>query len=364
MSEEKKDDIYPVPLDHTLLPVACGFANAGATCYWNAMLQALITCTPLRTVIEEHDEDPIYLQHPVIQKLRELYALQQTGDIPLAHDAHSTSERENAIMTAKYNMNNASRYAYELWLVIQDYRRNYDKYNPPAEGAKPSTRSVFELGAQQDANEMSMFMLDILDMLPDVIDLFTHIYQVLIYCHKCHDMVSAVQQKELFFAIDPELRTPQKKELSSMDNHRAEEGDLRSYLIKRHGYVSDFCCPKCKIRDEYLQIYRLVRVPAIMMVFSKVYHRKLSTKFVPIMHFPASGQPRVGLRYEAVAQIQHSGGMGGGHYWATARRYDSDDWSTLNDNSVHQTSKKFQPDVNTYGVVYCYVGTEKLPDML
>ena len=52
-----------------------GFNNLGATCYFNAMLQSLLSCTSFTQELLQHKESEEYDKNPVTKKLIELIEL-------------------------------------------------------------------------------------------------------------------------------------------------------------------------------------------------------------------------------------------------------------------------------------------------
>ncbi len=364
-------DLYPTPFKANLLPPPCGFANSGATCYWNALLQSLLTCTSIREIMVANRNNPKYSSHPVVSSFLRIYdAINHEAEqgisttLPVIcdmKDASTMNSRSAAIQYKAEVMSKFSSLSSNLWQTTQDYR-------------KSKKLPTFRVGHQQDANEMFVYLTDILEDLEDVMGLITHRYQVYIYCHlmPCQRWISNTVQDEVFFAVDPSLRTPQREKLSALDAGECSEGDLQSYLMKRRGFVDEFYeCPKCKIRGERLQIYRLRRIPSIIMITSKNYYKKENLAFPPFIRIPAEkpedapASERRFMRFEAVAQIQHSGGMGGGHYWAVARRSpiagtNTENWWVLNDSSASQSREQLAPNPDTYCVLYHFICLETI----
>ena len=126
---------------------------------------------------------------------------------------------------------------------------------------------------------------------------------------------------------------------------------MNKFLVKQAGYIDkDFKCPNCKKAGEKYNINCLVMVPEVLVVLSKKYERgrKLDkyTNFPKKLIFKGkNGRP---LIYEAISQIEHSGNLNGGHYWAVSRR--NIGWYNLNDNSFNKA--EFMPTNNTYIVFY------------
>lgn len=361
MSTESKKSNMPIPFDEKLLPPPCGFTNIGATCYWNAFLQCMITCSSFIQIILKNADQENYKANPVAQlfaklfrefnvKYREVSASKGSPD--------GIREREEAI---RFNAEVSSKFCNispELWHCMNKLLRDRQK--------------AYMRPGQQDSNEIAMMMIDSMEELEEVQDLFMHQYMVSIYCHECKKFCSEKTSEYPFFEVQPDLKSEQLPKFASWDKNPPIDGDLQSYLMKQNSYVDkDYRCPECGIQTERFKTTRLSRVPEILIVLSKIYQKRLATKYVSEMLLPLSGQPNKKLLYRAVAQVEHSGSMGGGHYWAYAWRapcsfsIDPDTpndspshkkWWNLNDSSVSRTDHELQPSEGTYMVFYNFMG--------
>lgn len=108
-------------------------------------------------------------------------------------------------------------------------------------------------------------------------------------------------------------------------------------------------CEKCKTRRKMRKQYKLWRLPEILIVHLKRFRGqgrirskdnsriRLDTQ-VDVSNFLHKKSREVigrqGSSYEIYAVSNHSGGTGGGHYTASCKRENNDEWRYFNDNSV------------------------------
>ena len=139
--------------------------------------------------------------------------------------------------------------------------------------------------------------------------------------------------------------------------------------------LRDYRCPVCAVPTVAARHYRLAMIPEIMFCMFNLYegfggaHR--ARYFPPALWIPAIA----GGDYEfrVVAQVEHWGGLGGGHYWARGLRAapslatsssaaselttSSQKLSVYQLNDMGVQPAHFAPSANTYIVVYNYAGT-------
>lgn len=290
-----------------------GFNNMGATCYFNAMLQSMLSCTSFINILVKNKENPKYLENPVTKQL-----------IELIESTRSESD--------------VSKYAPRIWkeMVVFLCRKE-----------KKSINQV--LVGQQCAREGFHCLMNVLEEFSEIQNLFLHRYKTLVHCFACDKFVSDVDSLYSIFEVQPNLKTEQLEKFKQYDEDRAV--NMNEFLMKQTSYVDkDFVCPECKDRDEKYNMHCLVMIPEILVVLSKKYTtgRKLDvmTDFPKNLVFKGKGGKN--LNYAAVSQIEHGGGLNGGHYWAISRR--DDGWYTLNDNNV--SKGEFGPTKNTYITFY------------
>ena len=122
---------------------------------------------------------------------------------------------------------------------------------------------------------------------------------------------------------------------------------MNAFLDELKYQVSDID-GRCTCGSEIKRIYRLTMLPEIVIVvFNKFKHKKLIT-FPQRFELDSLGGEK--MIFKQVAQIEHSGNMNGGHYWAHCLRQGS--VYCMNDSSC--TRGSFNPTPNTYMVFYNY----------
>lgn len=313
-----------------------GFNNLGATCYFNAVLQSLLSCTSFIHYLLKNRKNPEYNENPVTRKLIEL--------VDMALNMRDGDMSSNSISQMSPN----------IWIEMIKFlcKKNNMKINNFMNG-------------QQCAGEGFDYLIDSLENFEDIQDIFTHRYKTTVYCIDCDKCVSNVNSTNFVFKVPPNLKNEQLDRFKKYDKlidenyentkeHNQEsknnKSEMNKLLTRQTGYIDKFyICPECKQGGEKYSIDHLVMSPEILVVLSKKYvaNNKLDiyTDFPKTLEF--NGKDSI-LKYEAVSQIEHSGGLNGGHYWAISRRHNG--WYSLNDNQF--TKSEFNPTKNTYIVFY------------
>jgi ubiquitin C-terminal hydrolase len=348
-----------------------GLVNTGVICYFNSVMQSMLSCTSFIEAIK-HIGATQEVKNPIMMKFVELVGLTEELDIldnrveelnsdkiksdKIKSDKIKSDKLEESQkkLTEKYSkiknatilnqrraviINSLRIISPSIWreMVVFLCRKN-----------KTDIRNF--LSGQQCAREGFHYLMDSLDAFNGIQNLFIHRYKSMIRCFKCDDWVSKKECVYSLFEVQADLTTPQLDQFKSYDLKLYTEGQtMNEFLQKQPGYVEDFICPKCKDRDAKYKVNYLVMAPEILVVLSKKYvaGRKLDvyTEFPETMEFPGSAGP---LKYQAVSQIEHTGGLNGGHYWAISKRRDG--WRTLNDTRI--SDGEFKPTNNTYMVFY------------
>jgi ubiquitin C-terminal hydrolase len=88
-------------------------------------------------------------------------------------------------------------------------------------------------------------------------------------------------------------------------------------------------------------------VPEVIICRFNIYGARKINQFPQEFNLPhVSGSEMV---YQIVAQVEHSGGLNGGHYWARGRR-EKNVVYRLNDLNTSPTT--FEPSIGTYMIAY------------
>lgn len=179
-------------------------------------------------------------------------------------------------------------------------------------------RHDFTFGRQQDVHEGLTFLIDALGK--DVQSHFEIRYACEIICDRCGKRRPAGPNKD--WIAPPEILT----DLTEVEAPVANQQQVQAYLLGHDQYPRDYACESCAVRNtatlghnkEVVRIernvrqhYSLRRVNEVIVLYFKKYGRKSRQYFPPSLDFDATQGI---LHYEAVAQIDHYGGMSGGHY--------------------------------------------------
>jgi ubiquitin C-terminal hydrolase len=307
-----------LPYNLKFVPKGNGFVNLGATCYFNSILQCLMSCSSIFETLKANEDKDHIKNHPLARNLMALHRASMMGQ-------------------------DVSRACIPVWrdiMGIAQARNDKVKINM----------------GQQDAHEGLMMFLDIVDTIPEIKRLFEHRHRTQVLCDKCKKWVVDRKETNLTFDVQPDLKTEQHIKFYAIDEHYNTTMSLNNFLRKQNGFIDEnYICPNesCKQRGHKFKTTTLTMSPEILPVLIKKYSRvKTVTPFPGTLEFVLIGGKQK-LIYRLVAQSEHSGSMTGGHYWAIGLR--SDGWKNLNDSSVNPGIPG--PTSNSYVLFYHYVAT-------
>jgi len=309
-----------VRFDERFMIGPCGFRNAGATCYFNAVVQSLLSCTSLNQTILEAGRQGDAQANPVIQAYIKILAV----DNSQMHDDKKAALLKNLCPA--------------LWEQIHQY----------ASGRNEKIR--LDRGQQCAGEGFHLFLQSVEDIEP-IQRLFMHRYKTEITCAPCAEVVTTKKDDYGMFEVQPNLSVEQHEDFKEVDDQYGESIPMREFLQKQNGFVEGYKCPQCGDKANKFTSVKLTMVPEILVVMSKKYSPDGRQKRGMATPFPAkiSFRAKHGLlEYEAVSQIEHAGSLGGGHYWAISRRRGG--WFRLDDTRM--AAAKFEPTNNTYMVFY------------
>jgi ubiquitin C-terminal hydrolase len=184
---------------------------------------------------------------------------------------------------------------------------------------------------QEDAEEGIITMIEAMNI-SAVRKMFKYKYNVCITCNACGHSLKKVDEN-YFLKVHP----------ADLQNTT-----LTQYIFSNTTNINDYRCDNCKQMGHCVRVNRLGYIPEVFIIVFEKYLHKWNIQYPSSLTFIGTdGQSR--LRYEPVAQIEHSGGQRGGHYWAIVNR--GNFIYKMNDHNVSQT--RFMATNNTYIVVYC-----------
>lgn len=374
-----------IPFKFKYIPQAFGFMNMGATCYFNALLQGLLTCTSLTEVFLKNKNNRKFTDNPVARIYLSIIDLFMTG-----------TKEDGGL-----NSRALSGKSPELWHSMIQYLR------------KQNSQIQFGHG-QEDSYEGFTMLMQCWENISEIRTLFEHTYHDNYLCPDCRthkftfEHMNEVKYKNItdknYEAGLKTFNKEQKYEHESKNdysgwipimthfivNHDFTGGDdeeikkkfgcetnfsrkisnpLQDFIMCPKTILEDVCCSNCKSKCDKLKYSSLAVLPEILVIVIKKYHFiKTASKLNIVTQLPdrLSFEANSGktLMYKPIVQIMHTGGIGGGHYWAHAIRkldttteyiQDNYKWFNLNDNSATYISapiQKFVSDTNSYTVIY------------
>lgn len=328
--------------DPSLAPPGFGLENTGVSCFINSLLQALASCTAFTRAVLGNEE---YLGATrtgaaVFAFVRDYSRQPLPADISY-HSARilgalqaDLAERRNRVQLASGMQCAAETLVFLL-----------DMMEPPL--------SRRETGAERVRQAADS----------PITQLFMNRFRCSVYCAVCGEVVSTTTDASTTFSLF------HFDALKSRPNTPATfSKNIRSYASPVPGYE----CPTCakarmaataktaQPRPTAHRIYDLTMVPEIMFCMFNLYEgyggERKPRYFPQRMEIPAIGGGS--LSFRQVAQIEHTGTLSGGHYYAYGLRAGGAVY-LLNDRSA--APGQFSSTPNTYIVVYQYAGREPMP---
>jgi ubiquitin C-terminal hydrolase len=274
-----------IPFSDEYLPRVFTLQNNGVLCYLNSITQALMSCTSLNYCLQQ------------CQK----YNNASDNDLALAYIRlllKHPPETEDLGKFQAIHTDDAS----EILMLI----------NRARQGKKDNLL----FGRQEDIHEGLVLFLDTIQN--GVENLFYTRNQCEIYCRKCKDHRPSGEGK----AEPPEIIVDLSEEDPLIQETLLSKEDIEKYISGSVQIPRDYKCENCGVSNDYnketstvtpnvMQIYTLVRLSEIIVLLFKKYTKKDERYFPPTLEFSSNAGI---LNYKVVAQIEHSGGMAGGHY--------------------------------------------------
>ncbi len=305
-----------IEYDEKYVPDGQGFINIGSTCYFNSILQCLLSCPSIYKTLDAIREK----KHVKINKLAQNFI-----------DLWDSALKNEDI----------SQKCFPVWNYIIAISRSQNN-------------KIRMDSGQQDAHEGLMMFLDAVESIPEIRRLFEHRYRIQAFCDLCKECVIDRKETGLVFEVQPDLKTEQLDKFKEIDEYGNTSMPLNEFLVRQNGYIDgNHICEKCNQRSEKYKTTTLCMIPEILAVTFKKYTNKMNTPFPATLKFISKGASKQ-LVYKLVAQTEHYGSMSSGHYIAICKR--SSGWKEISDNSV--SDGQAGPTTNTYIVFYHYMGEE------
>ena len=319
-----------------LVPAAFGLTNTGVICYLNSFLQMLAGCSAfVRAVLLNVD----YLTRSrtgkaVLDFVRAFATLGGPRNPPDPNVAFLSASVLTALMADLAVRRPWVRFGGGQESASEALVHLLDMMDPP----QKSVAAESSLGAHVTSIESPITRL------------FLHRFRCDLVCRQCQKVVSVMTDYAVVFHLfyfDRLRRQPETPE------------DFAKALKLHVTTTDDYQCPECKKKTAAFRVYHLTMSPEIMVCAFNLYvgtmgHGARRARYFPERQvFPSVD--RGSLTFRIVGQIEHSGSLSSGHYWARGLRNDGIVYR-LNDSSVSPTS--FVPTPDTYMVAYHYERSE------
>ena len=301
------------------LPAPFGLGNTGSICYLNASLQALASCTALSRVLEEAPPAELTATGAALAKFLRI-------------------ARGSSIASIASSANVASESAAILGALRADLasRRPRTRFGSGQESASEAFVLILEMLLRDDDKAQPANCA--------VSQLFAHRYRCTVVCGACRRAVSRDVDENVHFS------------LFHFDG--LEPSAFAAALARHVSVLEDYVCPECKQRGSAIRRYDLTMAPEILVCLFNAYvgrgGAKIPRRFPETFELPARAGGAIG--YRLVAQIEHSGGLDGGHYWARCLRLSGGVAQAFMLNDAGVSPAAFGASAETYVVVYHVCG--------
>lgn len=277
-----------------------GSINAtGSMCHFNALLQALFSCPSfVKAMIEE--------KNTFRDKFNVLGCLLSDACAFLINDAVPDVDYQTKSQQISHIILNAL----EKTFKEKNINTNFGD-------------------RQECAHEGLTLLLDMIDN-KKISELFEQQHTKTINCLHC-DHCLTITDNNIYHNVGTERITN-------------KDQFIKNWYIK-HELLSDYVCDKCNMKGANLTVKLTIINKIIVIMFNKFMHKKLEY-FPSTFAIKSTKDKRVSIN--AVSQICHIGGMGGGHYFAIASR--NDKFYEFNDSNVSE--KSMEPNPLTFMVFY------------
>lgn len=361
-----------IPFNLKYLPIAFGFNNLGATCYFNGLLQSLLTCTSLTETFLKNKNNPKFKNNNVAMVYLSIIELFQKYN----HDENIKRR--------------LARKSPELWYSMMSYLKTKGIYRNFGRG-------------QEDTHEAFIMLMQCWEDIDEINVLFEHTCHDNYFCPDCKKTKFTLNEmkNKKYDTIKTNWKQKSRDITNGKYNYEQQSNDvgwisynthfiiphnfnsttlntikpannLQEYILCQRSIHEGVKCIHCNSTQDKIACSALAVIPEILVIVIKKYKfdkmarhgSKLNynTPLPKLMEFDApNGKKHI---YYPISQILHSGGIQGGHYWAhTIRRKGNDYcWFDLNDTTISSISdtQNFVSSAATYTIFYHKISNYEL----
>lgn len=211
---------------------------------------------------------------------------------------------------------------------FEEFIQNCNNFDPMASTILLSSlkKQVPNFGnGQESASEALTLLLNSINN-KELNNMFIHRFKYTIKCNNCSYITEQIKDHSILF----ELFHISEVSVDSMCHYKTN--------------LDDYKCEKCNnigaVKDATLTM-----LPEIIICLFNVYHIKKIHNFPKVLEFPGINRA---MKYIVIGQIEHSGSLNGGHYWARAIRKDG----IYLFNDISYSKSIIEPTQNTYIIIY------------
>lgn len=292
----------------------CGLINTGAICWFNALLQSLMSLNVLtRTMIANTQA---YIND------NNLFAIAYLKMYSDALNSTSININPNSLNVLKSFVHRLRQFKPTALLTgQQDAEEGYTLFLEML--LNSSNFAYNEFVSEEKALADPVFLL------------FNNRYVMKIQCPNCNKTVS-------------EKRNYSCKIEMFNDINFTTEKEFTEYIYNHTSEVDKYTCEECNVTSKKLQRNEVLRMlkEIICIQFNKFTIH--SNRWYPAT-LTFEGANGSSLQYQLVATIEHSGNQFGGHYWARCKR--GNEYYLFNDTQLAKIND-LRPTPNTYTIFY------------
>jgi len=289
-----------IKLNNQIVLKPFGLINVGNTCWFNSLIQCLLSCTSFtETIIQNYD---IFV-------------------------------------------NNNNIIAIEFYKLIKNSYNTQNIYNPinllkafikTMQNKQFNIRDIHRI--QGDPNEGFLKLIECIDN-EDIETLFQIRYQTYIKCGNCNHKTKPKIEHALH--------------IEYFDYHKLSQNNnnFTKNILYKIQKLNDYTCDKCHQKNNNTTyVHKLLRVPNVFpILFNKYYG-------VNPVNFPENI-----VNFKLVSTAIHNGSLNGGHYYACGIRHNNDcnenNFYVLNDSGFSPNNDVWQKNKpHTYFAFYHYNG--------
>jgi ubiquitin carboxyl-terminal hydrolase 8 len=320
-----------------------GLLNMGATCYANAVIQALRHCDKLSWIFSESGHETLFKREPspfrdkqqaCVKSLANVINLLNTAEErQVVRPADLWQKIHHVIENTGYDhfKRKAPHDAHEFYTFLVD--TIHESTSVPVE-----MRVLAEEGTMQ-FNALSLWKRTFESQYSPFVDQFYGLYHTRVTCSKCGNIS---HNWEPFTSLKASVPTNVSEPPTLMSMLEAE---FKPETIE--DYSCDKCAPERTTATRTTSLWRLPQYLAVVLKRFTMTGQKIHTKMAPMPLTQLSFEPlfstespeRIGKTdYSLFSVIDHHGGAGGGHYTTQACNKDDSTWHVYDDDSVIGTA--------------------------